>query len=229
MTEGFIFYPTTLSGSQLDLFLERGCYRMGQGIFTTHFIGKDENWHRVFWLRYDLTKLSPDRKQRNLLNRYRDFKVEDTPLEVTAELEELFQQYKAGLDFEPAASVRQWLLEEGRDNVFDSRLITVRDGKKLIAAGVYDRGTESLAGILNFYDPAYARYSPGKYLMLHKIRQGQALGMRWYYPGYIVKDYPKFDYKLFAGKEAAELFIPEEGKWLPYRESGSWLSDLEGI
>ncbi|MEJ7659632.1 MAG: hypothetical protein WKG07_08390 [Hymenobacter sp.] len=46
----------------------------------------------------------------------------------------------------------------------------VRAEGHLIAAGIFDQGTRSLAGIVNFYDPDYRKYSLGKYLMLYEIR-----------------------------------------------------------
>ena len=52
--------------------------------------------------------------------------------------------------------------------------------------------------------------------MLQKMEYAKNLGMQWYYPGYIVYGYPKFDYKLFADKTAAELFIPELNGWMSY-------------
>ena len=218
MTETEIYYPAILSGEQLDSFLEKGWYRMGQGIFTTDFVIQDENLYRVYWLRYNLNLLNRRESSKKIIKINRHFTTSILPLYISAELEELYAHYKTTLTFEPAASVQQWLLEEQTNNVYDTVVIEVRDRGRLIAAGIFDKGRQSIAGILNFYHPAYKKYSLGKYLMLLKIEYAHAEGKQWYYPGYIVQGYPKFDYKLFADKNAAELYIPEQNMWCRYAE-----------
>ena len=52
--------------------------------------------------------------------------------------------------------------------------------------------------------------------MLLKINHAITLGKTWYYPGYIIHGYPKFDYKLFADKNAAEIYTPEFDCWICY-------------
>jgi arginine-tRNA-protein transferase len=114
-----------------------------------------------------------------------------------------------------------------QETVFDSWMIEVRMGHKLIAVGVFDQGRNSIAGILNYYHPDFARLSPGKFLMLKKIEFAIQNGKEWYYPGYIAYDFPKFDYKVFAHRQSAEIFDPISKLWLPY--SPELLSDLTHI
>jgi arginyl-tRNA--protein-N-Asp/Glu arginylyltransferase len=216
MTEPGIFYPEKLSPGQLDSFLEMGWYRMGQGIFTTHYISHQDNLYQVYWLRYNLKKIFFDKPHQKILNSNRNFTVRFLPLHITSEQEALFTIYKTGIDFDPAETIKHLLLGEAAHNIYDTHVIEVRDHNVLIAAGIFDYGKNSIAGILNFYHPAYKKYSLGKYLMLLKIIHAQAMGKHWYYPGYIVKDFPKFDYKLFAGKSAAELYLQEFSSWHSY-------------
>ena len=88
----------------------------------------------------------------------------------------------------------------------------------LIAAGILDRGRRAIAGIINFYDPAYKKYGLGKYLVLLKYFYCVQQNIPWYYPGYYSPTYPKFDYKLFLDKNATEVFRREQQDWLPYTE-----------
>ena len=88
-----------------------------------------------------------------------------------------------GAEAEPNR-MQQWLLQEQTNNVYDTAMIEVRDQGKLIAAGIFDKGRQSIAGILNFYHPGYNKYSLGKYLMLLKIDYAIAHSKQWYYPGY---------------------------------------------
>lgn len=216
MNESGIYYPAQLTAEELDHFLARGWYRMGQGIFTTHYIVLQDFFHRVYWLRYELAALEPSGSWQKIFHINRNFSVEQKEFHLTDELESLYALYKTGISFEPASSVQHWLYDEQPHNIYNTHLIEIRDNGLLIAAGIYDRGNNSMAGIMNFYHPAYKKYSPGKYLMLLKIKAAIQSGMQWYYPGYIVHNYPKFDYKLFAGKKAAELFVPELNEWYRY-------------
>lgn len=226
-----IDFPDQLSGAELDAYLEKGWYRLGQIIFTTDYIPHDEGWYRVFWLRFKLDALAYGKKQFKLLKSNEHFTVQIKPLEITDEVEELYELYKSSIDFEASASVKNYLFDGGifgatSGNVFQTQQIEIRDGNKLIAIGVYDEGDESIAGILNFYDPSYNKYSLGKYLMLVKINLAIEKGKTWYYPGYIAYGYTKFDYKLFPGATAAEIFDPQRQEWLPY--SASLLAALAG-
>jgi arginine-tRNA-protein transferase len=216
LSENYIYYPEQLTGQELDVFLEKGWYRMGQSIFTTHFISLQERIHRVFWLRYNLNSLVLGRTHHRLIKKNKQFKTLIKPMEITDELEELYALYKTGIDFEPAQSIHHWLYGDQVNNVFDTDLVEVRDNEKIIAAGIFDKGHNTIAGIMNFYHPDYKKFSLGKYLILAKMRYAKANNKQWYYPGYIVYNHPGFDYKLFADKSATELFIPEQEGWKLY-------------
>jgi arginine-tRNA-protein transferase len=218
MTEPGIYYPHELGTDQLDAFLEKGWYRMGQGIFTTHYIVQQDEVYRVWWLRYALKHWTLSVASKKIKKSNRHFTVEIVPMHINEAIETLYSQYRSQLDFEPATSVQHWLYDIADKNIYDSWLIQIKDGEQLIAAGIFDNGLFSIAGIMNFYHPDYKKYSLGKYMMLLKMEYAQANGKHWYYPGYIVQHYPKFDYKLFAGKNAAQIFIPEFNRWV-------WWSD----
>nr|GFD32934.1 hypothetical protein [Tanacetum cinerariifolium] len=53
--------------------------------------------------------------------------------------------------------------------------------------------------------PDYRKHSLGKYLLLLKTEYAREQQLAYYYPGYLVYGYSKFDYKLFASPEATEL------------------------
>jgi leucyl-tRNA---protein transferase len=213
-----------ISGAQLDSYLARGWYRLGQVVFTTDHVPDGSTMKPAFWLRYDLSRLEYGRKQRELLRRNARFTVTMRPLELTAELEELYQRYRVCMAFDASPTAYSYLIEAGtpfppQRIIFDSTMIEIRDGSKLIALGVFDLGESTLAGILNFYDPEYKKYSLGKFLMLLKINHARTLGKAWYYPGYIAYGYTKFDYKLYPDARAAEIYDMGTARWLPYTET----------
>lgn len=127
------------------------------------------------------------------------------------------------------------MLAGATHNVFTTEVLEVRDGNQLIAAGIFDSGARSLAGIMNFYHPAYRKYSLGKYLMLLKINHARQQCKAYYYPGYLVQGYPKFDYKLFPCLAATEVFDATMGQWLPFsweavaRHSAQLLTDWPAL
>ena len=94
------YYPEQLTGKQLDNFLENGWYRMGQSIFTTHFIMPEGNFHRVFWLRYNLNKISLSKSQQRIINKNKQFNILIKPLEITDEIENLYSIYSSIINFD---------------------------------------------------------------------------------------------------------------------------------
>ena len=215
-----IHFPDQLTGSELDEYLEKGWYRMGQVIFTTNYIVYEDLLYRVYWLRYHLPDVTLNRKHRQILKVNERFSVTLQPFQLSAEIETLYNHYKTGVVFDAPESVAHFLYDGGTGDVYDTMSFELRDGGKLIAVGIFDRGKESIAGIMNFYHPDYKKYSPGKFLMLLKLRYAQEQGKKWYYPGYVVAGNTRFDYKLFLGIDVASIFFPEDNCWMSY--AGNW-------
>ncbi|GAB3569808.1 hypothetical protein GCM10027578_24950 [Spirosoma luteolum] len=206
-----------MNGIELDFYLSLGCFRMHQDIFTCRYLPKDDQLHTVHWLRIDLDAVVLGPKQNRILRQNAPFRVSVVPMTtITDEHEALYARYRASIDFDAAYSVTQCLLDGATSTVFESYAIEVRDTDTLIAVGVFDQGTDSIAGILNFYHPDYRKYSLGKFLMLQKLLHARAQGRSYYYPGYVVSHYPKFDYKLFACEPATQLYDPDRAIWVPF-------------
>jgi len=163
-----------------------------------------------------LTNTLPLKKNQKIINNNKSYSVDCAKAVLTEELEELYQLYKSSVNFELSASIQDCLLGDSIMSIYDTYCITIREGEKLIAAGFFDEGNNSMAGILNIYHPQYASKGLGKYLMLLKIEYAQQHQKQFYYTGYISTTDPKFDYKLFAGKEATEVYNRSEAQWVPW-------------
>jgi leucyl-tRNA---protein transferase len=138
LNENYVYYPEQLTREELDSFLARGWYRMGQSIFTTHFISLVDQVYRVYWFRYDLQKLKFGKAAKRLNKLNSHFQVTIRPFQLSEELEVLYILYKTHIDFEAAQSVQHWLQgDQFVSNVFDTHLVEIRDDGVLIAAGVY--------------------------------------------------------------------------------------------
>ena len=198
------------------MFLSRGYFRMQQQIFTCRYVYFNEVRHPVHWLRVDLAIAFLGPKQARLFRINSPFTVTVKPLVITRELEALYDLYWNNIEFDAHYSVESCLMGGSTQTVFDTYVVEVRDRGNLIAAGIFDLGDRAIAGILNFYNPAYHRHSLGKYLMLLKMQYAQQQQKTHYYPGYLVGNYPKFDYKLFACQAATEVYDALNGQWLPF-------------
>ncbi|QJX49197.1 GNAT family N-acetyltransferase [Hymenobacter taeanensis] len=205
-----------MRGDALDYYLSQGYYRMHQDLFTCRFLPINNNLYTVHWLRIVLAEMHYGPEQRRLLRLNERFTTTIRHFQLTDELENLYAQYRSSITFDAPETVEAFMLAGATHNVFNSQVLEVRDGDQLVAAGIFDSGARTLAGIMNFYHPSYRKHSLGKYLMLLKIKHALAKQHEYYYPGYLVYNYPKFDYKLFPCLAATEAFDCETGLWLPF-------------
>lgn len=205
-----------MRGSKLDLYLSKGYFRMQQEVFTCYAVLFEDTVCPVHWLRIVLADVCFGKEQLRLLRINETFTVTIKPLVITEEIEALYATYKGGINFDAPQSVESCLLDGAGYNVFDTYVIDIRDDNKLIAVGIFDNGEQSIAGIMNFYHPAYHKHSLGKYLMLLKINHAQRQQKTYYYPGYLASKYTKFNYKLFACKAATEVFDAYRDQWYPF-------------
>lgn len=214
----YIQLKAPIAPDVMDELLKLGCYRMQQAMFTTNTICvEDGKVYRVLWARIPLQNYTPGRQHIKLTRQCSRFTctLYDEMI-IDAEIENLYAIYNQSIDFDAAESVTACLMGQSTVNYFPGRTWKVRDGDKLIAAGYFDLGKESAAGILNFYHPDYKKYSLGKWLYFETIRYTAESRRQFFYPGYIAPGYSKFDYKLLPGKDLIELWDIKAAKWLPY-------------
>lgn len=210
-------HPDKLSPKELDDYLARGWYRMGQTIFTTHFLCFGNRFYAAIWVRLPLAGYQFSKSLRKIIRRNSaHFQTTIAPAAITLEKEELYQTYRYSFPGMLSPSLQDSLLDGGDHNVYNTFEVTIREGDKLVACSFFDTGQDSAASILGFYDPAYSAYSLGLYTMLEEINFCRYRGMPFYYPGYVVPGYHRFDYKLRIG--AVEYFDVADRHWKPYSE-----------
>ncbi|MBX2905990.1 MAG: GNAT family N-acetyltransferase [Taibaiella sp.] len=213
-------------GELLDQMLEAGWYRMMHLMFTTDVITRETgDDFDVHWLRYDVEKVPLSfYKSRNFKKLDKKYHIDYVPLHEMDidELEELFARYRLHTKFEQATDLADTL--GGYSPFFETFVTTVRKDEKLVAAGISDLGKDSIAGIKNIYDPAYASEGLGIYLLMCEIRYCLSEGLRWFYPGYIAPGYPNFDYKIYPA--FTEVFITDSQSWISYND---WLAGQNNL
>lgn len=218
MEPGFLIHcPPQIKGAVFDMYLSAGWYRYGNKIFTIDFFTENEKLYEVYWLRYNVRKLKLSDSHQKILNKNKRFNYKIIPFQNSIELEALHSLYLEKIDFVTISSIEE-LMEDINGSVYNSMLIEIRDENKLIGAGIFDFGNNSIAGIKNIFHPDYKKYSLGKYLMLLKYQYCLQQNIKWYYPGYFAPGHKKFDYKLTIDADATEVCLIDNRQWVSYRD-----------
>ena len=208
-------FPEILYPEELDVYLSNGWYRMGQSIFTTHFLYFDQDVYSAIWVRLPITDFQFKKRARKLLRKNLErFRVVIRQGYISPEKERLFQKYKASFDGRLSPNLKDYLLDGEDYNIYNTYEVAVYDEDYLVAFSFFDIGAESVASITGVYDPEYEANSLGYFTMLAEIRFCQQKELAFYYPGYVVPGYQRFDYKLRIGE--VEYYDVKKSKWLPY-------------
>lgn len=219
-----IIFPddTGFKGEVLDNYLADGYYRIQYFMFTAHFTQIDFEAPPlpVFWLRTIVSNICESNTTSSIRNRCKGFSVVYKKAAISEETEMLYRAYRNHISFNASDTCSSYLENNYLTNPFDAWMIEIRDGELLIAVGYFDRGSKTIAGILNFYHPDYKKYSLGKFLMLLKIDFARKHAIELYYTGYISTAIDKFDYKIFPDANAMEVFLPKELQWKNYNRVG---------
>ncbi|MBK8491020.1 MAG: arginine-tRNA-protein transferase [Saprospirales bacterium] len=207
-------YLDHLPPALLDHYLAKGWYRMGQSMFTCRFLMFQGQLFPAVWVRLPLSEYIYSKRLRKLFSRNASqFQVVTRPGKINMEKERLYQKYRKNFSGRLAPSLKVSLLDDGNINLFNTYETCIYDGPELIGFSFYDLGKDSIASILGVYHPDYKKYSLGFFTMLLEISFGLENGFGYYYPGYIVPGYSKFDYKTRIGK--VECFDERSQLWVP--------------
>jgi len=173
---------------------------MGLSIFTTHFLFFDDQLYNAVWLRLPLADYKFRKSLRKIKNKVENtFKVTIAKASFSEEKELLFEDYKLNFKGNLHSSLRTYMLDDEYHNVYNTYECCVYDGDKLIAFSFFDIGLKATASILAAYDHKYSNFSLGIYTMLAEIAYSQKIDAKFYYPGYFVPKFERFDYKCRIG------------------------------
>ncbi|MGB0838868.1 MAG: GNAT family N-acetyltransferase [Chitinophagales bacterium] len=213
-------YPTNIPLGQLDEYLAKGWFRTGQAIFTCHFLNFQGDLFDTIWIRLPLKTYQFRKNLRKLLRKNaKCFKIVIQQARIDEDREQLYQIHKNRFEGYVTDTLRESLLDGGYNNLYNSYEIGVYDEERLVAWSCFDKGEDSVASIMGLFHPDYHKHSLGFYTMLLEIQFAQEQGLNYYYPGYVVHKYDKFDYKLrIAPPESIEFFQSRVQKWLPYTQ-----------
>lgn len=208
--------PPNLHGEILDIYLANGWFRSGQYIYTSKILNFEGELFSPIRIRLPLENYTFRKSLRKIWNKNQKFQTIFHKAFINKEKEDLYKRYKTRLDGYVAKTLKDSLQEGGETTVYDTYEAAVYDDGKLIAVSYFDLGENSIASIKGIFDLEYSSYSLGIYTMLAEIEYGKKNGFKYYYPGYVIPGYPKFDYKLRIG--TVDYYKAEFDLWLPFEK-----------
>jgi leucyl-tRNA---protein transferase len=174
--------------------------------------------HSVINVRVTLENYAFSRSLRRIYNRgQRQFRIEIGLARVDEQREALYANHKRrfkGFIFE---SLEEFLFAGISRYLFDTHEVAIYEGEKLVAVSYFDIGQQAIASLLGLYVAGYPRHSLGVLTMLHEMQYAQQQEARFYYPGYVLRGYPGFDYKLRLG---SIQYYNWAGRWRPLDRIG---------
>jgi len=208
--------PPTLHGEVLDFYLSNGWFRSGQYIYTTKILNLEGKLYSPTRIRLPLEGYEFKKSLRKIWKKNQAFETVYRKAFINREKEELYKEHIKRFDGFVSQTLKDSLQDGGETTVYDTYEVAVYDKDQLIALSYFDIGEKSMASIMGIFHPDYATYSLGIYTMLAEINFGKKASIENYYPGYVIPDYPKFDYKLRIGD--CEYYKANEDHWLPFSE-----------
>jgi arginine-tRNA-protein transferase len=196
-----IHFPIEILPKELDNYLAKGWFRMGQMIFTCHVLCFKDQVYSTVWIRLVLEKYAFQKSMRKLLLKNSNrFKTIIREAVFDSEKQKLYEGHKERFEGYIPNTLKESLFGMEEENLYNTYEVCVYENEELIAVSFFDIGSDSIASIMGLYNPDYAQYSLGIYTMLCEIQFGMEEGKKFYYPGYVVPGYKKFDYKLRVGQ-----------------------------
>ena len=217
-----------LAPEELDDYLARGWFRIGQTLMTCRVVLFDGVLRTALWTRLPLAGHRFRRSSRKLLSRNRRrFRIAfHDHVRLDEAHESLYQRYRAVARGERSPSLEDFLYGDADPlGLFDTHEVSLMDGDRLVAFSWFDLGQDSSQSLMGVYEPELSAHSLGFTTMLLEIEYSMARGMDWFYPGYVLPGEPAMDYKLRVGD--VQFRDADHGRWRPWGEvEGYELSEV---
>ena len=163
-------------------------------------------------IRIDVTAFTPDKTQRRIFRRGEAALRTDVGRpSLTPEKVALYNRHKR----ERSLLISDGLIDADGyeqflvDTCADTIELTYCGADGLVGVAIADRAGDALSAVYSFYDPSYARLSPGAYSILKQVALCHEWGLRYLYLGLYVADCRAMRYK--ARYRPHERLI--DGRW----------------
>lgn len=213
-------YVKHLSGSELDEALQNGYFPTGVKLSTAIAARYDASYNisARLYLRAPISPPIFSKSKRKLLRKNSKlFQYEVRDFYCDEEINRLWKQFKSNAhNWQYIPNLDEHIFKgESADN-FPSKLLLLRNEGQLVAFTVMFEGHKSLASLEAAYDLNYSKYSPGIYTMLLELKYAQSQKKDFYYPGFIYKDVPMFQYKRRLG--GLQFFQLKTRQWRSFED-----------
>ncbi|MGH9949498.1 MAG: arginine-tRNA-protein transferase, partial [Pyrinomonadaceae bacterium] len=149
-----------------------------------------------------LSDFAVSKSQRRVLKKNKDLRVENRPIKITEESENLFHRHKQRFDHAVPDSIYNFLSHQPATVPCEARELAVYLDEKLIASTYYDIGKNSISAIYSIFDPRHQNRSLGIFLLLNGINYAIESRKEFLYHGYCYDRSSFYDYKKrFIGTE----------------------------
>ena len=170
-----------------------GFRRSGEHLYIPHC----PSCNSCIPVRIPVADFIPTRNQLRTWRRNRDLTISRCPAEFRQEHFALYQRYLSsrhrggGMDNPAPENYMSFLTAPWCETLF----YEMRLGETLVCVAVADQMDNALSAVYTFFDPDYARLSPGKFAILHEIAEARKMGLQWLYLGYWIEECRKMRYK----------------------------------
>ncbi len=206
------FHAAKVAPEQLDELLADGWRHFGPHFFRYNLGIYDDEIRRVIPLRIRLSEFKLSKSQQRVLRRNNDLGIIVEPIARTAEVDGLFHRHKQRFKQHPPESIYTFISQDPEMELSTTFQQSVRTNDRLLAAGFFDIGENSVSGIYTSFEPTESRRSLGIFTILKEIEYAMSHGKEFYYQGYCYSGSSFYDYKkLFHGTEAFDW----RGNWAP--------------
>lgn len=213
-----IYVPRSLSLTRMDKYLASGWFRAGKLIYKSEIACLENGLWPVVNIRLYLPNFEFKKRWRKLLKQNStQLTSQITAIALVDRHQELYNLHKKRCRGVVTPQLYDYFYGSSWEtfSVFNTYQIDVFLGDKIIATSFFDVGKDCLVSILGLYDDEYKHFSLGNYTMLLEIEYAQKLQKKYYYPGYILKNCPLFDYKLALGDMQ---YYSWEGRWRKWQK-----------
>ncbi|MCH8552643.1 MAG: arginyltransferase [Natronospirillum sp.] len=161
-------------------------------------------------------EFEPRRRHRRIRRKARHLRWQAVPVHYEERYWQLYERYieqrHPGGDMYPPSQedFYRFLLQQTQYGF----LLEAWEDSQLVLIAVIDQFSTGLSAVYTFYDPDFARYSPGTLSILRQIEICQELGLPYLYLGYWIDSVPNMNYK--ADFKPVEVYRNE--LWQPLVE-----------
>ncbi len=193
-----------------DWLIDKGFRRSGDHIYRPHC----DECQACISVRVPAIQFSPNKQQRRCFKKGKRFTIKVHPATFDQQHYQLFERYinirHADGDMYPTSEkqYKDFILCDWMNTQFLD-FIEPTTGQ-LIACCVFDQLDSGLSAIYTFFDPDFAKFSPGRLAVLTLIEKAQNLNLSYVYLGYWIKACQKMSYK--GEYRPNECFIQE--RWI---------------